>query len=60
MIAGALGVAVAVLFVGWIGMLPDFGELAPAAFAAALLGLWALGTIIGGQLWSSSTRSRRA
>jgi hypothetical protein len=54
--AGALGVLVAVLFVGWLGMMPHWGETGPAAFAVALLGLWALGTVIGGRAWTPKTR----
>lgn len=58
--AAALGVAVAVLFVGWLGQMPHWGDLAPSALVVALFGLWTLGTIIGGRAWSSPARSRRA
>jgi hypothetical protein len=46
--AAALGVPVGVLFVGWVGQLPHWGELAPSAFLVALLGLWTLGSFIQG------------
>jgi hypothetical protein len=45
----AIGVAVAVVYVGTLGMLPNFGEVAGPAFVTALLGLWALGTVTLGR-----------
>lgn len=43
----ALGVAavVGVLVVGLAGQLPHWGDTAPVAFAAAMLGAWTVGSV---------------
>jgi len=40
-----IAVVVAIIYVGTLGMLPNFGEVAAPAMASALLGLWGLGTV---------------
>jgi len=45
---GVAGV-VAIIYVGTLGMLPNFGEVAAPAMASALLGLWGLGTVTLGR-----------
>lgn len=57
-LAGALSVPVAVLFVGLLGQIPHWGELAPAAFAVALLGLWTVGSFIQGGRHAARIRAQ--
>ena len=40
-----LSVLVAILFLGIVAALPHWGETLSPAFGAALLGLWATGTV---------------
>lgn len=51
--AAVLTVLVAVLFVGVLGQMPHWGELAPVAFVVALLGLWTVGSFIRGDRHAS-------
>jgi hypothetical protein len=47
--AMGIAVVVAIIYVGTLGMLPNFGEVAAPAMASALLGLWGLGTVTLGR-----------
>jgi hypothetical protein len=50
-----IGVFTAATFIGTVGQLPYWGETAPAALGASLLGLWTLGTVV---LGAASSRAR--